>query len=1331
MFILKYFNLTIFFFYFSAELRSIELRVDPYPVRLYDNAPPNQVVLTITGYDNVTGGPLQDVTKSKTSDGDYFRIQHSAGSRWFLITQKTIDKPVNYTFNFTVYGNLAGVVRDQNVMIIVSKENLYAPKFEQSAYEFVVFRNSTEKGLQKLGEVVARDKDQYDYNSNFQYFIFDRNISSIFRVDPTTGLIGIHSDIPEGVWQMSFNVTAIDSGSPQKSSSVPITVNVTNLPPPEIFCVSVEGPKARICWKDPTNGSYVEKYQLQFAINGQNVTRHPVSIFGKRNEVCTQVKAGKLEAGNRLKFTVKVFNSTNWSPSSVQRFVNITKNGLYGDCPKFSDCSVWQPCKNAGECKTKPDLSYKCECRQGWGGQNCTETDLCSTQPCVNGGSFTPCEFQGTCVNTSNTEYECTCQEERYGKNCEFVNGCKLQLCENNSTCTNISTNGSVKCECQHGYFGDLCEHFNPCTSNPCQNLGICQNLTDTLYKCHCGSQWSGKNCEHRNQCLKSPCHNGAVCRPDDDSYICDCKSLFYGKECNKYKFCSPGANMCLNEAVCELFDGDWHQVTINKTMVANVTNWFQCRCPHGFTGLQCETEIKPCDLHPCGKGACRENGRSYVCHCPDGTVRDNCQTESCDTSATSHDRTGRYHWPTTLPGIEAYILCAHGAKDHEGKAYAFRKCQVGAKGRPEWLAPDTSRCMELTAAEADERLRLLMSYTNDASKLTPEQVANITYDLENVAVFALEDNVFSSLTVFVFDQIAQEMTTVISNLLETRESVLIESSNRNHSSERLVELLSEYADSVETDTNVTIETENINLMVVNVSANKQASDSYVYEPIINTGEKANDYGVKMTLPNDVIKGSGDEGVKIKFVTYRTSAFFIPKVPTPEEIVLKQRVMSASVHGVDVQNLTNPITYSIENIYDAENHTCVYWDVDKWSTRGVYTISTGGNTTDCYTTHLTSFSIILDPSPSIALPDVHDKALTYISYIGCAISIFGLAFTIVTYSMFRALNRERSGKILLNMCVSMLLMNASFILMAETTTEDGEALCIATAILLHYFLLTSLMWMVTEAINMYQALIKVFTKYSSYFILKRCIIAWGLPAVVVAGTMGVNKLDNYRSKTEFCFISQASPVAFYATLLGPACVILVINTIVFTLVARVIMKPRFKGSVEKCDKVTPAQVRGAFTVMVLLGVTWVFGPVAINESKLVFNYLFTILNSLQGFLIFVFRCLMNNEARMAWVLLIKTGTFKRRRGPIKSICADSSSSKAYADYKVNGSSGDSTFHTGKTILSSNGNLHRIEKNGDAKAKNGHMNGHRNGHVHNNNHHTENGKHTNKNDFTPF
>ena len=54
--------------------------------------------------------------------------------------------------------------------------------------------------------------------------------------------------------------------------------------------------------------------------------------------------------------------------------------------------------------------------------------------------------------------------------------------------------------------------------------------------------------------------------------------------------------------------------------------------------------------------------------------------------------------------------------------------------------------------------------------------------------------------------------------------------------------------------------------------------------------------------------------MKIQFVTYRTSAFFIPEIPTPEEIVLRQRVMTASIQGVKVQNLTDPIHFSIENI---------------------------------------------------------------------------------------------------------------------------------------------------------------------------------------------------------------------------------------------------------------------------------------------------------------------------------------------------------------------------------------------------------------------------------
>ncbi|XP_048742170.2 adhesion G protein-coupled receptor B1-like isoform X2 [Ostrea edulis] len=1474
----------------QSTLSRPELVLDAYPARVHENSPPDTLILTITGYDNATGQPLNKLSMEDNINTRYFKITPTGNLKWYLSTRKIMNKPENYTFEFRIFGSYEGVVRDTQVKIIVSSENIYAPYFSMRLYKFVALRDSLNHSLNTLGAVSATDEDIRGYNAIFRYFIFEPEALKYFKIDPENGQIGIISNFPENMTSIAFNVTAIDSGSPIKSSSSQVYVEITDLAPPEIFCVSVEGTTARICWKDNTNGSAVDHYQLQFAINGQNVTSHPVGIVGKRDEVCTQVRAGKLQAGNRLKFTIKVYNKTHWSPESVERFVNITKDGLYGDCPKFSNCSVFQPCQNKGVCQTEPDLSYKCKCSDGWAGRNCTEINKCTTNPCLNNatceflsnnnfrcncpsdfygnlcqfhdkcisnpclnngtcfkqlngsfhcqcpehfsgslcenevlcspnpcenggtcssasgqisctcpdgvlgttcdvldicksgnpcengkcsmysdgtynclcdegyagencterdvcfhnlcennstcvrndtiakcscidgfygehcqyvdkchgnpcenggtcnalqdGSFeclcengysgklcgeedpcvsNPCKYDGTCKKGDNSTFTCDCVAEKYGPTCEHTDGCKLSLCQNNSTCKNISTNGAIQCICKDNFFGTLCDRFNPCDSSPCQNSGICQNLTNNGYRCHCHSGWTGSQCQHRDRCLDDLCQNHGTCHPENDSFHCDCKSDFYGERCTKYKFCTAG-KLCRNGANCDLLDGEVRQMKINGSS-ANITNWYKCRCPDGFTGMHCDQEAKPCDGDPCGsQGVCQERGRSYICYCLDGTRRRTCINDFCPADDTALDRTGRHHWPRTWAGDEVRLNCPLGTRKNARTGYATRKCEVGPGGKYKWLSPNTDDCVQLSPAEADVRLHDLVSSTRDRHSLTPEKVASVTNDLENLAIFA-NDN----------EAIAKEMTTVISNILDAKESVLIESDHRNHSSRRLVELLTEYADAVVTENSSSIATDNINLLVVNIS--DKGDRDFTYKPILYNNE-TEEMGVELKVPKEVMKTSSKASMKLHIITYRTSAFFIPEIPTPEEIVLKQRVLSATVQGVLIKNLSNPIHYTIPNIESDTNHTCVYWDRNRWSTEGVTTVSTGGNATNCYTTHLTSFAVMLDPTPNKMLPDSHEKALTYISYIGCAISIFGLAFTIVTVSMFRSLNRERSGKILLNMCVSMLLMNVTFILMAETSKSDGMVLCMITAILLHYFLLTSLMWMCTEAINMYQALIKVFTTYSSYFILKRCIVAWGVPLVVVGITMGVNQLDNYRTKTNLCMISQANTIAFYVALLGPACVILVINTIVFTLVARVIMKPRFKGSIGKNEKekVSPAQVRGAFTVMVLLGVTWVFGPVAIKESKIVFNYLFTILNSLQGFLIFVFRCLLNTEARSAWVLLIKTGTFKRRRGPIVS--QHESCSKGGNDSR--GHLADSTVHTGRTTLhNSNENIKQM------------------------------------------
>lgn len=54
-------------------------------------------------------------------------------------------------------------------------------------------------------------------------------------------------------------------------------------------------------------------------------------------------------------------------------------------------------------------------------------------------------------------------------------------------------------------------------------------------------------------------------------------------------------------------------------------------------------------------------------------------------------------------------------------------------------------------------------------------------------------------------------------------------------------------------------------------------------------------------------------------------------------------------------------------------------------------------------------------------------------------------------------------------------------------------------------------------------------------------------------------------------------------------------------------------------------VIGAIALLCLLGLTWAFGLMYVNESTVVMAYLFTIFNSLQGMFIFIFHCVLQKK----------------------------------------------------------------------------------------------------------
>mgnify|MGYP001795036032 CR=1 FL=1 len=111
-------------------------------------------------------------------------------------------------------------------------------------------------------------------------------------------------------------------------------------------------------------------------------------------------------------------------------------------------------------------------------------------------------------------------------------------------------------------------------------------------------------------------------------------------------------------------------------------------------------------------------------------------------------------------------------------------------------------------------------------------------------------------------------------------------------------------------------------------------------------------------------------------------------------------------------------------------------------------------------------------------------------------------------------------------------------------------------------------------------------------------------------------------------------IPLYAAVFAPVLLILTTNFIIFGVVIYSMRQSRTFVSAEK--RTTSYQrVRMALAILVLLGLTWMFGALAIGSARLVFEYLFCIFNSLQGFFIFVFHCLRQKDVQRQWMALFK------------------------------------------------------------------------------------------------
>ncbi|XP_062574162.1 adhesion G protein-coupled receptor B1-like isoform X2 [Saccostrea cucullata] len=332
--------------------------------------------------------------------------------------------------------------------------------------------------------------------------------------------------------------------------------------------------------------------------------------------------------------------------------------------------------------------------------------------------------------------------------------------------------------------------------------------------------------------------------------------------------------------------------------------------------------------------------------------------------------------------------------------------------------------------------------------------------------------------------------------------------------------------------------------------------------------------------------------------------------------------------GILYPPLNLAFQHKLENESADVQAACVSWDftTNKWSEEGCKVNSTNNKRTVCQCNHLTNFAILMRPYT----PEKEDRvSLKTFSLVGVIISI---AFTVLTFVIFILTWKQIKSDqniMLLNLCGSLVMSYIVFIAAVEKTENEG--VCIFITALIHYLFLVTFFCMLSMGI--YYCMSITVTFYAMYvannfksksrvqwFLLG----SWGIPLIIAAITLGAFWENGYHLK-HYCWLSMESGSLFF--FIVPVCLIAVINIMIMVSLIRVLCASNAMTK-SSLQKKAASGLRSLGTLLPVLGVTWIFGVLAVNESAEIFQYIFIIANSLQGFCIFISHVLMNKKLMM-------------------------------------------------------------------------------------------------------
>ncbi|XP_056125138.1 adhesion G-protein coupled receptor G6 isoform X11 [Rhinichthys klamathensis goyatoka] len=608
------------------------------------------------------------------------------------------------------------------------------------------------------------------------------------------------------------------------------------------------------------------------------------------------------------------------------------------------------------------------------------------------------------------------------------------------------------------------------------------------------------------------------------------------------------------------------------------------------------------------------------------------------------------YRWPESRPTVTQYIPCFPYKEQN-----ASRTCMISQYNYTSfWGLPDRGNCTNITSIFVSQENAMevavqLADITNN--ELSIEEVTQIVSKLKELVNIAKINATLASTVV-----------TIISNVMVSSDAA------QKDNSETALKAVDELVQKIEFDgQSLTITSK---YLAVGVSAlntsnfNGTTFSAFIptntTDPQIDFESEAQNALAVVTLPATLLHNLSNSQMervsRINFMFFTRTGLFQDQQSNGKS--LNSYVVASSVGNFTIRNLQDPVKIEIAHLeYQREpKPLCVFWDFNLqnhtggWNSEGCeVSPESNSNRTVCLCNHLTHFGILMDISGAAAqIDEKNNRVLTFITYIGCGISAIFSAATVLTYIAFEKLRRDYPSKILMNLSTSLLFLNMVFLLDGWLASYDIEGLCVAVAVFLHFFLLTSFTWMGLESIHMYIALVKVFNTYIRRYILKFCIVGWGVPAAIVGIVLAVSKNSygkNYYGKgengqgaSEFCWIHN--PVVFYVTCVGYFSMIFLMNVAMFIVVMIQICGRNGKRSNRTLREEILRNMRSVVSLTFLLGMTWGFAFFAWGPVSLAFMYLFSIFNSLQGLFIFVFHCALKENVQKQWRRYLCCGKFR-------------------------------------------------------------------------------------------